>query len=779
LTQKLKITLVALAFTASIFIPFTRLKAQETGWLSVDEPTVEPSGQINGGDSLPDTVTGYGNIDCSEHTFITRPEKFLSLQSEVSHTACAVETDFGFVDPAGYIQLNGTRVAGKVKQGSSHVTLLPIPDSDSLAHFVYTSSGFKVIFYRNINHLSFTVDKQLNGEVSYVLPSNFEYLRDEAGNHLYVRPDTVSLSRNGDWMIVDSQYVATLRVNLADLSVVPFSSPQNYHNGANPQLQSAVSNDGRYAVLSTKVGAFEIHDFSTCAEVPSNISGPVTCQRKSLQPAISVQEDGYRRVSQPRFITPDLLRLYAIYKPAAVESAIVKKYRLAPAGTAIINSDYLALGDSYASGEGTWGYYPHTDTDQNGCKLSPKSYPYLIGQSLELDEYNSVACAGAKIDNITTHKQADGEDPVGGGGLGPGYKSQIEYVDQQNPNVLTIGISGNDIGFSSILIKCIQPGTCYDSYEERKELLTTIKQKFTQLESMFQLAKNTAKESTVYAIGYPRLAKNNGNCAVNVPLNRREIRFSNQVINYLNGVIKAAAEKSGVYYVDVSNAFRGHKLCETASERVAVHGATAGRDTPSELPIFSGESFHPKKLGHRLFKKKILRKTNYFQAEMPEPINNTQAPPITDDMPILRNYVQQTELDNSQIGDLIDESLVVRGESASLYIDGDRFSLRANSRVSIELRSEEINLGEYETNEDGSLNQTVTIPENTLPGFHTLHVYGENIAGESIDIHQTIYVAHDHDNYDGDAFINSIDRCPIINVIINGESKNKRCHYRN
>jgi hypothetical protein len=42
---------------------------------------------------------------------------------------------------------------------------------------------------------------------------------------------------------------------------------------------------------------------------------------------------------------------------------------------------------------------------------------------------------------------------------------------------------------------------------------------------------------------------------------------------------------------------------------------------------------------------------------------------------------------------------------------------------------------------NGFVGGTITIPEDISDGFHTLHMYGINVAGEPIDIYRVVYIA--------------------------------------
>src|SRR5690606_34519160 len=61
---------------------------------------------------------------------------------------------------------------------------------------------------------------------------------------------------------------------------------------------------------------------------------------------------------------------------------------------------YMALGDSYISGEGAYSYRDGTDTERNQCHQSLVSYPYLLGE--RQSSFASVACSGAQMINVTS-----------------------------------------------------------------------------------------------------------------------------------------------------------------------------------------------------------------------------------------------------------------------------------------------------------------------------------------------------------------------------------------
>jgi hypothetical protein len=72
-----------------------------------------------------------------------------------------------------------------------------------------------------------------------------------------------------------------------------------------------------------------------------------------------------------------------------------------------------------------------------------------------------------------------------------------------------------------------------------------------------------------------------------------------------------------------------------------------------------------------------------------------------------------------------------------------------------------VRLGTFKSDDKGNLKVSVKIPENTEPGFHTLHVYGPDIFGNELDMQDVVYVAASETDFDGDGIPNDQDACAI------------------
>lgn len=694
-----------------------------------------------------------GNVDCYQD----------------SPSSCVITTAYGYASPNAGVRLaNVSDYLPIISHIDNQQHFLPVPNSNTF--ITYTTDpvyGFYVYFNYNFLSSIKLVNNGLGPFYQVIRPPDGK-LVDKAGNKLAAGYQSISFSENGRWMIVSDPNVAMLRVNLQTFEVTPFAPGFDYSIGLDPAPQTAITNDGRYAVVASKnFGQFKIYDLSTCADVPTTISGPVNCQSLDLQSYMAQQVPGFQSAYNLRFINDEVLGLYG---SSSSQNAV--KYILSSGSEAVHQQDYLALGDSYMSGEGGYNYLPGTDTADNQCHVSAVSYPYLLGRYMNYNAYHSVGCSGA-----TTKDILDASDYYTGQTVAKvprnsrdvdsvlsdfrqGYIDQLDFIKMYEPKAVTISIGGNDIGFSAKLQDCLGSGTCYKTYEDRLEFVREVNRAFPKLVDTYtKLKNNDTPDARIYVIGYPQIAKADGDCAVNVHMNHDELTFTQQAIDYLDTVIQAASAKAGVFYVDTQDAFSGHRLCEAGAGSVAMNGLSAGNDFPDVLngPI-GRESYHPNSFGHLLLENRILAATRSLTASMPL-ADLTAAPPAENGLEILNAPHDGRAVNSIEYDDLMSHDVAYQQKPLDISIDGLEHSLAPNTALQAELHSTPISLGSYETGVDSSLTTQVTIPANAPTGYHTLHFYGTDITGQPVDIYKVIYVASAIDDLDGDGVLDSTQKC--------------------
>ena len=104
---------------------------------------------------------------------------------------------------------------------------------------------------------------------------------------------------------------------------------------------------------------------------------------------------------------------------------------------------YVALGDSYAAGFGL--PLPSTPTGEPvpGCEQTTGDYPHILAGQLGL-KLTDVACSGATTVDFTHPQDVNGPQPP----------AQLDIFKTVQPDLVTITIGGNDLGFTSIATAC-------------------------------------------------------------------------------------------------------------------------------------------------------------------------------------------------------------------------------------------------------------------------------------------------------------------------------------
>ena len=113
-------------------------------------------------------------------------------------------------------------------------------------------------------------------------------------------------------------------------------------------------------------------------------------------------------------------------------------------------SSYVALGDSYASGEGVEPFLPGTNRAQpeNRCHRSTLAYSRLLGDAAGVPaRRTSWACSGARIGNFFPGQGQWGE------------AGQLEHLDADT-RLVTLSVGGNDLQFAAVLGSCFTLRSC-------------------------------------------------------------------------------------------------------------------------------------------------------------------------------------------------------------------------------------------------------------------------------------------------------------------------------
>jgi lysophospholipase L1-like esterase len=231
--------------------------------------------------------------------------------------------------------------------------------------------------------------------------------------------------------------------------------------------------------------------------------------------------------------------------------------------------EYVALGDSYSSGEGNPPFIqPDTGCDRSVSAAWPELVAGMFGVNLEA----LLACSGA-----TTSA------------LYQGYKQQLPQLQALAkvgvpPNLVTVTMGGDDLGFSLDFGACfvgIEGGCAAALGRVEIDLADGFGQRMT---TDFKRIKASAPTANVVVVGYPQIISGNPisllrHCPLVGVENEGLIRA---VGKQLDSILGRAAAAAGVGYVSTLNALKGHELC-TAQPWInsAYSGPTSGRGHPN------------------------------------------------------------------------------------------------------------------------------------------------------------------------------------------------------
>lgn len=304
-----------------------------------------------------------------------------------------------------------------------------------------------------------------------------------------------------------------------------------------------------------------------------------------------------------------------------------------PNHTFSISPEYVALGDSYASGLGSFSYFENAKGKAGPCYRGTDGYVEQIA-TVEGDTLGFGACAGATISNIVVGKNA-----------------QINEVGP-NTHLITLSIGGNDVGFSHVLDDCIggvgakggtgcaerdetaaqeaigwlvygrEPGTYtlpgIESARNTKKPTSTNETRLPSLTELYeQIIQKAAPGAQLLVVGYPELFETAilpaQRCQVGTVLGLVKLNVAAEDVEWIDAraneldeaiasaVSIARAETGGrITFVDPRPYFYGGVVCDERGQEDINALQFKGGWHPKE------ESFHPTQTGQDLLAEAIL-----------------------------------------------------------------------------------------------------------------------------------------------------------------------------
>jgi lysophospholipase L1-like esterase len=236
-----------------------------------------------------------------------------------------------------------------------------------------------------------------------------------------------------------------------------------------------------------------------------------------------------------------------------------------PAAANSSTVQYVALGDSYAAGQGAPPYF------NEDCLRSTQGYPALLDSEKRIHLRANEACTGATTDEVTD--------------------SQLAALNR-GTRLVTLTVGAADLGLSAVLTACTT-GTqaqCLVAIDVASRGLVQLGSDLTDL---YAEMADAAPRARIVVTGYPHLF---ASTAPSPPFDPVIIGAINSAIDALNATIDGAviAQPTGVdiVYVDVVDAFGDHGIGGAAPAFINPPGPTA-------------EAFHPTADGYDAYRDAI------------------------------------------------------------------------------------------------------------------------------------------------------------------------------
>ena len=267
-----------------------------------------------------------------------------------------------------------------------------------------------------------------------------------------------------------------------------------------------------------------------------------------------------------------------IVRRSALALAAVLAAALPSAASAEPN--YVALGDSYVAGP----VIP-LQIKPWGCLKSDHNYAHLAAPELGLD-LRDPSCSGAETEDMT---QPQGVSPR----PNPPQFDKLG-VDTE---VVTLGIGGNDIGFSSLAEDCFNAGVndrtgspCKDMYTAggTDQISQRIAETAPKVAANLQGIQTRSPGARIFVVNYPAIFPHEGpGCYAILPVAEGDVVWLREKQQELNQMLADQAAAHGATIVDWYSASRGHDACQLPGIKW-VEGA---------VPANAAAPVHPNLLG--------------------------------------------------------------------------------------------------------------------------------------------------------------------------------------
>ncbi len=372
----------------------------------------------------------------------------------------------------------------------------------------------------------------------------------------------------------------------------------------------------------------------------------------------------------------------------------------------------------------------------NKCHRTGSAWPWRISGMLGVSPTDTlfVACSNATTANVgyldsgndIANAAQFSKSPDGVAGRQTQADDAAAFAAAGgDPDLVTVGVGGNDEGFASIVQTCL--AFFCDAFPFQNLQPDAIKRVsdtvYPRVRSTLANIKNAFPDATILTYGYPSVLDPSKTCAGNLGLDKQEKTWAeNTLLPALNQAIADAAASVGVTFMPIDGVTRGHEIC---SKDPWINGLRGGNDVGL---AFAAESFHPNQSGHQAI-------AEYFKSHYTDGNGHLTFanPPAAPTIPVFGGPVGTIvgAVQGSPVGTVNCGASCLQPacgpSTCQLQVQLTGFS--PNTTVGVTLHSDPVTLGSVTTDADGNASSSFAVPPSVPDGVHTLEITGTDASG--------------------------------------------------
>jgi hypothetical protein len=263
---------------------------------------------------------------------------------------------------------------------------------------------------------------------------------------------------------------------------------------------------------------------------------------------------------------------------------------------------FVAMGDSYISGEGAERFFAGTNDkgDGNECRRAPSAHPVVLaerGGEAVPDRVLFLACSGAL--GVDLYGDRPGRtEPVS---QLDQYREAMTTLDEGDVEFVLLSVGGNDAGFGEVGQACVGPGDCSEIGQRWIDDLVEVEDK---LDLAYEQVAAEVGDIPVYVVPYPVPLADHG-CWWSW-LTDDEHGFIVGFVEELNAVVESAADRHGFTFLGaMESAFAPDalRICDGGPGNLGMNFFAANPTSGSLGDVVDPRnwihnSFHPNARGH-------------------------------------------------------------------------------------------------------------------------------------------------------------------------------------